>query len=150
MPGERRVSRSRVVDAPPSTVFALLTDPRKHPLLDGSGTVKQSLSGPDRLELGSRFGMRMNRVAPYVILNEVVEYDEDRLIAWQHFGRHRWRYELAPVDGGSRTEVTETFDWSTSLAPWFIELMGYPARNAGGMEATLERLAAVVAGDTPE
>lgn len=147
MPPERQVSRSRVIDAPPSTVFRFLVDPRKHPLFDGSGSVKETLSAPDRLELGSRFGMRMHVLVPYVISNEVVEYDEDRLIAWRHFGHHRWRYELTPVDGGARTEVTETFDWSTSRAPWFIELMGYPDRNAAAIETTLERLALLAEGE---
>lgn len=85
---------------------------------------------------------------PYVISNDVVEFETDRLIAWRHVGHHRWRYELAPVDGGRRTEVTETFDWSTSRAPWFIELMGYPAKNAASIEATLERLADLVATST--
>ena len=145
MANERKVSRSRVVDAPPSAVFALLSDARKHPEFDGSGSVKATLSAPDRLQLGSKFGMRMHVMVPYVMRNEVVEYEPDALIAWQHFGHHRWRYELKPVDGGTRTEVTETFDWSTSRAPWFIEAMGYPAKNAKSIEATLERLADVVA-----
>lgn len=144
MAAERKVSRTRVIDAPAGAVFALLADARKHPLFDGSGSVKETLSAPERLELGSKFGMRMNILVPYVISNEVVEYEPDRLIAWQHFGRHRWRYELTPVDGGARTEVTETFDWSTSRAPWYIELMGFPARNAKAMDKTLERLAEVV------
>ncbi|HVF21270.1 MAG TPA: SRPBCC family protein [Mycobacteriales bacterium] len=145
MASERKVSRSRVIDAPPSTIFALLSDARKHPNFDGSGSVKATLSAPDRLEMGSKFGMRMHVMVPYVMSNEVVEYEPDALIAWQHFGHHRWRYELKPLDGGRRTEVTETFDWSTSRAPWFIELMGYPAKNAQSIEATLERLAEVAA-----
>ncbi len=147
MAKDRRVSRSRVIDASPSAVFALLTDARKHATFDGSGSVRDALSAPDRLELGSRFGMRMHVLVPYVISNEVVEFEPDRLIAWQHFGHHRWRYELTLVDGGRRTEVTETFDWSTSRAPWFIERMGYPARNATSMDATLVRLAAALADD---
>lgn len=147
MTEERRVSRSRVVDATPAAVFAVLADARKHTLIDGSGSVKGTLTAPARLTLGSKFGMRMHVLAPYVISNEVVEFEPDALIAWRHFGHHRWRYELSPVDGGTRTEVTETFDWSTSRAPWFIELMGYPQRNAAAIEATLERLADVVGRD---
>jgi hypothetical protein len=81
---------------------------------------------------------------PYRITNTVVEYDENRLIAWQHFGKHRWRYELEPVDGGSSTKVTESFDWSTATSPKAIELMGYPKRHPANMEATLERLAEMV------
>ena len=143
MATERKVSRTRVIDAPASVVFELLSDARKHPLFDGSGSVKSTLNAPDRLELGSRFGMRMHLLAPYVISNQVVEYEKDALIAWQHFGHHRWRYELTPVDGGTRTEVTETFDWSTSRWPWYIERMGFPEKNARSIEATLERLAEV-------
>lgn len=143
MTAERKVSRSRVIDAPPSAVFALLSDARRHPDFDGSGSVKATLSAPDRLVLGSTFGMRMHVLVPYVMGNEVVEYEPDALIAWQHFGHHRWRYELTPRDGGTRTEVTETFDWSTSRAPWFIELMGYPEKNGKSIDATLERLAEV-------
>ena len=72
----------------------------------------------------------------------MVEYEEGRRIAWQHFGKHRWRYELEPVEGGTR--VTETFDWSTARVPKAIELMGYPAKHVPNMEKTLERLAEVV------
>lgn len=79
---------------------------------------------------------------PYRISNEVVEFEENRLIAWAHFGGHRWRYELEPVDGA--TLVTESFDWSTARIPLAIELMGYPKKHPANIEATLERLAATV------
>ena len=97
-----------------------------------------------RLSLGSKFGDEHAHRAPLPISNEVVEYDKNRLIAWQHFGKHRWRYELEPVDGG--TKVTETFDWSTARGPKFIELMGYPKKHPANMDKTLERLEAVVTG----
>ncbi len=48
------------------------------------------------------------------------------------------------MDGG--TAVTETFDWSTSRAPIALEVMRVPARNKRSIEATLERLAAHLAG----
>jgi hypothetical protein len=70
---------------------------------------------PEPLRLGTKFGMNMKIGVPYLITNTVVEYEQDRLIAWRHWGRHRWRYELEPVEGG--TEVTESFDWSTALCP---------------------------------
>lgn len=134
----RSVSRSAVVPAPPRTVFDLLADPRRHAEIDGSGTVKGQVRGPERLGLGSRFGMRMRLGVPYVITSEVVELEPDRRIAWRHLGHHVWRYELEPVEGGTR--VTETFDWSTSRAPRVLELLGYPARNLRGIEGTLARL----------
>jgi hypothetical protein len=53
-------------------------------------------------------------------------------------GGHRWRYELEEVDGG--TQVTETFDPSTSHAQWLLSLMGSDKHNTTSIEATLVRL----------
>ena len=141
--GDRSVSVSRVIPAPPDAIFAVLTDARRHAEIDGSGTVRASRGRePEPLVLGSRFGMDMKMGIPYRMTNEVVEYEPDRLIAWQHWGRHRWRYELRPVEGG--TEVTETFDWSGALSRRYIELAGWPRRHPPAMAATLERLEEVV------
>jgi len=141
---ERQVSVSRVIAAPPEAIFAVIADANRHADFDGSGSVKGATGDPAPLELGTKFGMSMRIGLPYRIQNEVVEYDKDRLIAWQHFGKHRWRYELEPVEGG--TKLTETFDWSTARSPKFIELMGYPKKHPENMTKTLERLEAVVTG----
>jgi hypothetical protein len=139
----RVVSVSRFIPAPPEAIFAVLSDASKHALIDGSGTVQASRDAePEPLRLGSKFGMDMKMGMPYRITNKVVEFEPDRLIAWQHFGRHRWRYELLPVEGG--TEVTESFDWSTSLFPKGIEMAGYPDKHPPSMEKTLERLEELV------
>jgi uncharacterized protein YndB with AHSA1/START domain len=138
----RLVSASTTVAAPPEVVFAILADPRQHPRIDGSGTLQGTVSGPERLSKGAEFGMDMKMYGlPYKIRNRVVEFDEGRLIAWRHFGGHRWRYELEPVDGGTR--VTETFDYSRYNALWAkgIELARFPERNRAGIEETLVRLA---------
>ena len=136
---ERRVSATRFVAAEPREVFALLQDPAKHASFDGSGMVQASRGASQLLTLGSRFGMSMKMgPLPYRISNRVVEFEQDRLIAWAHFGGHRWRYELEPVDGG--TQVTETFDWSTAKFPPFIERAGYPKKNLAAIERTLDRL----------
>jgi uncharacterized protein YndB with AHSA1/START domain len=139
---DRQVSRSIEIDAPPATVFGLLADPRRHPDFDGSGTVRSAISGPSRLSLGSTFGVAMRIRLPYRISNTVVEFEEDRRIAWRHFGRHRWRYELDPTAGGG-TRVTETFDWSTSLGPALIDRTSFPTVNARSIEETLPRLKAL-------
>src|SRR4051794_28589814 len=118
---KRQVSGTKVVATTPDRIFQLLVDPAQHPLIDGSGTVRAARAGgPDRLSLGAKFGMDMRMGAPYKIENTVVEFEEDRLIAWRHFNGHRWRWELEPVDGGTR--ITETFDWSTAKAPILISL----------------------------
>lgn len=137
---DRSVSVSRVIAAPPEKIFDVLATPSGHAVIDGSGTVKGEQVGPERLsKVGDRFGMKMKMYGvPYKMSSNVVEFEENRLIAWAHFGGHRWRYELEPVEEGTR--VTETFDWSTAKAPKFIELMGYPKKHPAAMEKTLERL----------
>ncbi len=142
----RKESVERVIAAPSEVIFDLVADPRRHQDFDGSGTVRSMVSGPDRLSLGARFGMSMRMGVPYRISNVVVEFEEGRKIAWRHFGRHVWRYELESRDGGKSTLVRETFDWSHALFPPALELMGVPAKNRAAMEATLERLDNLVAG----
>ena len=140
---ERVVVVQRFIAASPAAIFDVLADPTRHPEIDGSGTVKATHGRtPERLSLGAKFGMDMRLGVPYRVRNTVVEFEEDRLIAWRHVGKHIWRYRLEPVDGG--TDVTEEFDYRKALSPWFIELMGYPKRNEPEMERTLGRLADAV------
>ena len=112
---DRTVSRSRVINASPEAIFAVLSSPAGHQRIDGSGTVRGAIEGPDPLTLGDRFRMNMRMGVPYKMWSEVKEYEENQLIAWAHFGKHRWRFELEAVDGG--TKVTHTFDWSTAISP---------------------------------
>ena len=100
---ERRVSATRFVAAEPREVFALLQDPAKHASFDGSGMVQASRGASQLLTLGSRFGMSMKVGVPYAISSKVVEFEQDRRIAWCHLGRHRWRWELEPTDDGPST-----------------------------------------------
>jgi uncharacterized protein YndB with AHSA1/START domain len=140
--GKRQVSITRTIATTPDMIFELLADPSKHPLIDGSGTVRVAREGsPVRLELGSKFGMEMKMGATYKITNTVVEYEENRLIAWRHFVGHRWRWQLKPVEAG--TEVTETFDWSTARSPFLMGLSPFPKKNKEGIENTLTRLSAM-------
>jgi uncharacterized protein YndB with AHSA1/START domain len=148
---ERVVSVERVITAPPERIFDLLADPSQHARFDGSGTVQRYRGEAQRLQLGATFSMSMRVGVPYVIRNTVVEFEEGRLIAWRHFGRHIWRYRLEPVpeaEGGG-TRVTESFDWSGALWPQGIELLGYPKRHPAAMEATLEGLAAASEDELP-
>jgi hypothetical protein len=131
------------IDAPAAGIFGLLTDPSAHRRFDGSGTVQGLVTGPTRLELGSRFGMQMRIKVPYRTLNEVVEFEQDRRIAWCHFNHHRWRYELEALEGGG-TVVTETFDGSTARFPASLLLMDAYRHNQVAVAKTLVRLKALV------
>jgi uncharacterized protein YndB with AHSA1/START domain len=145
--GQRAVTVERTIPAPAHRLFDLVADPAMHPLIDGSGTVKAVADGaPHRLAPGVRFGMAMRIGTHYRITNTVVEFEEGRLLAWDHMGRARWRYRFEPLDGGRSTRVVETWDYST--APRWLGLalgvLGFRRRNRRGMERTLERLEAQV------
>lgn len=141
------VSRSVIVDVPADRVFDILADPRQHARFDGSGSVRGSVSGPERLSLGSSFRMDMRLGVPYRVSSTVMEFDEGRRIAWAHLGGHRWRYELEPLEGG-RTRVTETFDGTYARSARALRLIDAYRRNARGIEETLPRLKAYAEGET--
>ena len=118
--GNPRIKAARiVVNASPAVIFNILANPHRHYEIDGSKTIKSNLSGPERLKLGSKFGMSMHLGINYRIMNQVVEFEENKVIAWRHLGRWRWRHELREL-GEGKTEVTETFDGT--YAPWLSQL----------------------------
>jgi uncharacterized protein YndB with AHSA1/START domain len=146
------VSVERVIAAPPEAIFDLVGDAAKHPLIDGSGTVKQVKEGaPERLSLGSTFGMDMKLGMKYSMVSEVIEFEPNRRIAWQSkpkgmggrlAGGRIWRYELEPVDGG--TLVRESWDVSQDKQRAVLRVGPTPKRTKTAMEKTLERIAELV------
>ena len=148
------VSVERFVKAPAATVFSLLSDPSRHRDIDGSGTLRDAVQGPTQLSLGARFGMNMKAGAPYTMVNEVVEFEQDRRIAWQArpdvewatrlIGGRIWRYELEPQPGtGGGTLVRETWDISQERVPALV--WGLRGLTRKAMERTMDRLTQVVA-----
>ena len=143
----------RVIPAPPEKIFALLADANRHQDFDGSGTVRAPHEGtPKKLQLGSKFGMNMRIVMPYSMVSKVVEYEENRRIAWQPrpaypivnrlAGGRIWRYELEPVEGG--TLVRESWDISQEAALTKPTVRAAAGRTRTAMEKTLERLEQLV------
>ena len=142
----RLINDSRVVPAPAGEIFALLADPARHPEIDGSGTVRQLLSDPGPMQLGSEFTMAMKLFGrSYKMTNTVVEFEENRLIAWRHWGRHRWRYQLEPVEGG--TLVTETADYSRTRFRQLVMIVHTPKRLKASIASTLDNLVARFSSD---
>ena len=68
---------------------------------------------PARLSLGATFTMRMKMGVRYETRNVVVDFEENRSIAWHHVARFVWRYDLEQIAGG--TQVTESFTYDK---PW--------------------------------
>src|SRR5882724_2791924 len=149
MPTNDTESIERVIASPPEPIFALLADPHRHPEIDGSGSVKSAIDGPTRLTLGAKFKMAMQQGIKYSMVSEIIEFEENRRIAWQTrpankrgalFGGRIWRYELEPTADGTR--VRETWDISQEK----IKMMARPVRKKTrkSMEQTLARIEAIV------
>ena len=132
--------------AAPGLIFEVLADPRQHSKIDGSGSVKAArVSAPPRLSLDAKFTMDMKIGVPYKMTNTVVEFEENRRIAWRHLGGHIWRYILEPVDGG--TKVVEQFDYNGSKSVLILKLRGSMKSNEKFMTKTLENLEKNFAGN---
>lgn len=119
-------SASIIINAPVATVFDVVANPNMHPIIDGTKSVKSVIKAPARLALGDKFGMNMEIGVKYRITNTVVEFEENRLIAWRHLGRWIWRYEFKEITP-NQTVVTESFDGTkTPLNLWLKARKAYP------------------------
>lgn len=135
------ISASADVDAPASEVFDFIRRPANHAVISGDHTVRGSRSGPEVLSAGDTFGMNMKLGVPYPITSKVKEFEQDRLIAWSHFGGHRWRWSIEPLDD-DRCRLTETFDLSTSKFPAGLRAVGFPKRHHDNVARSVANVAA--------
>ncbi|RYJ05301.1 MAG: dimethyladenosine transferase [Actinomycetales bacterium] len=140
-----QVHVERVIEAPASAIFAVVADASRHQEIDGSGTVQGVKRPGEPLRLGSEFGMSMKMGVPYTTKNVVVEFEQDRLIAWKTtglggvIGGRIWRYELEP--SGDSTLVRETWDVSQDKQKFFLKKGSMPDNTGKAMTKTLKRLA---------
>jgi uncharacterized protein YndB with AHSA1/START domain len=145
------VAVERVIAAPPEAIFDLLVYPERHKDIDGSGTLQGVKGTSERLKLGSTFGMSMKMGMPYSMSNTVIELEENRRIAWQTRGGGKigskvggriWRYELEPVDGGTKVRESRDISQESPLTKWMVKRSGDHTRK--DLEATLDRIQAMV------
>lgn len=157
---EKRQVVSDTVDAPPEKVFAVLSDPARHPEIDGSGMCAASSDGPITA-VGQSFVMDMYRegLGNYQIRNKVVAFEPGRRFVFEPSletsnetvdgllngikpGGHTWGFDLEPT-GDGRTVVTHTYDWTNI----YDERYGafFPFITPEEMAATVARLGEVAA-----
>ncbi|MBA3282487.1 MAG: SRPBCC family protein [Acidimicrobiia bacterium] len=143
------VTVERLIPAPASEIFDLIADPGRHQEIDGSGSVRDAKGKAkgQRMSLGSTFGMSMKAGLPYSMNNTVIEFEEDRLLAWQTrgpgpigklVGGRIWRYELEPVKGG--TLVKESWDITQESPLTKLGVRALGKKTAENMSATLVRI----------
>ena len=146
------VTVQRVIPASASAIFDLLVDPARHVEIDGSGTVVAPRSDrARRLGLGDSFGMDMKLGVAYATRNVVVEFEENRRIAWQTLAASPldrfitgrvWRYELEPVDGGTLVKQSWDIRKEKPLSKPGVRRMA--AMTERNMNRTLERIAEIL------
>jgi uncharacterized protein YndB with AHSA1/START domain len=140
--GPRIVSASREIAAPPRRIFDLIADPAQQPRWDGNDNLAEAPAGQRVRRLGDVFTMTTTKGA--IRENHVVEFEQDRRIAWlpAELGNrppgHLWRWELERI-GPSRTRVTHTYDWSQLTDQ--KRLPRARATTADKLRASLDRLA---------
>jgi uncharacterized protein YndB with AHSA1/START domain len=154
------VSVSRTIEAPAEKLFSILADPASHPLIDGSGMVREASSGAAVSGVGDVFAMKMHNdeMGDYEMSNYVVEYELNRRISWDPLLKaasreedraeighqepaQRWTFDLVPLDSGA-TLVTETYDVSRGPA-WLRKAVKGGERWRDSMTSTLAKLDAL-------
>jgi uncharacterized protein YndB with AHSA1/START domain len=148
-----RFDVSRQIEAPAATIFAVLTDPQGHVLIDASGML-QSAQGERVTGVGDRFTVHMDREAlgdlpmgKYTVTITITRFEPDRAIEWTVTGTRNppinqfYGYELEP--SGTGTKVTSYYDWS-KIEPRYREIIGFPVIADTTLKATLGILARTV------
>ena len=147
---------SRRIEAPASTIFAILANPQRHMDFDGSGMVRGAVLDRPISDVGETFTMKMNRLGDdYLMINYVVKFEPDRRIFWEPApgdpsraegddpskvgipAGYRWGYILTP-EGDDATVVTEVFDYG----PLPEELLRDGAAWINGTNTVIESMAA--------
>lgn len=145
------VAVSRRIDASAREIFDVLRDPGRHQDFDGSTMVRDT-DDPPIEAVGDTFVMRMHNdeFGDYEMRNHVVEFVQDRAIAWapkRHDSDddedwdHRWGWRLNP--DGEATVVTAFFDCTRVPESGRLVLNG-GERWRPDLERSLERLQALV------
>ena len=161
-PTSERRAQAIVVRArtavPAAALFAVLRDPRRHPELDGSATVRAAADAAPLTRVGQVFTMAMHLdlLGDYRTENHVLALEEDRLLAWttatvgQPPAGVRWSWELHSATGGTggtggtagATTVTHTYDWSGVTDPAVLARVTFPRIPADALEDSVRRLVA--------
>jgi hypothetical protein len=150
---QQRVSLTTVVQAPASAVFAIVSDPAGHVLIDGSGMLVAAPDAKKLTAVGDTFDMDMDReplgdvpeMGKYQVRNTVTAIEPDALIEWNvgTTGRtpigHVYGYQLVDAGDGA-TEVTSYCDWSGLSEKMAARIPHWPIVPASMLEKSLENL----------
>jgi uncharacterized protein YndB with AHSA1/START domain len=160
VPDERlaRVTVTRTMAASPEKVFNVVSDPKMHVEIDGSGMLMKTPKAGSLRTVGDSFEMDMDReplgdipLGKYKVLNTVTKVEPDHLFEWnigavdgEPFG-HVYGYEIVALDDGT-TEVSLYCDWS-AIADKIEGVITFPVVPAEMLEQSLANLERIVTDD---
>ena len=155
---EESVSATTTISTSAETVFAVLADPSRHAVIDGTGRVRGSLDGQRLTGAGQIFRVAMYHEnhpdGSYEMANQILAFEPPRVISWKpgyvsqatgklEFGGWVWRYDLTQL-GPGETKVTLSYDWS-AVGPIPRQHIQFPPFPADHLDNSLSHLAAIVA-----
>ena len=148
-----RMEVQRTIEADPAAIFAIISDPQGHVVIDSSGMLLDA-EGERVGAVGDSFVVHMDREAlndyplgKYDVTVTITAFEPDREIAWTILGQirpqigHVYGYRLEPTDDGAL--VTSYYDWS-NIDPVWREAGIFPVISEGALRATLGILARTV------
>ena len=152
MTADKRITVQRTINAPSQAVFDVLSNPARHPELDGSGFVVSD-DRTDRITgSGQVFTMNMtgdHMGGDYQTDNHVTGYDPNHLLAWKTAPAGteppgwEWTWELKS-QGSDATDVHLSYDWSKVTDQALLDKIKFPLVEQTQLEESLNRLAAAV------
>ncbi|MGD0068801.1 MAG: hypothetical protein ABSB76_35885, partial [Streptosporangiaceae bacterium] len=79
------VSVAREIEAPAEQLFGVLARSANHPLIDGSGMLREATADVVLSRVGDVFTIRMHNdeMGDYEMSNHVVEFELNRRITWE-------------------------------------------------------------------
>ncbi len=152
MSDDGKMTVHRTIDASAADIFDVLSNPKRHPELDGSGFIRSDEKAERIKAVGDVF--RMNMEGPhmggeYQTDNTVSGLDHNKLIAWKTAPADtdppgwEWLWELDP-QGPDSTEVTLTYDWSKVTDKKILSMVSFPLISKEELEDSLGNLASCV------
>lgn len=141
------------IDAPPSEVWDIVSDVTRIGELSPETFEAKWVDGATGPAVGARFKghvKRNGRGPTYWTTCRVTECEPERTFEFgvETGGKvlNTWRYDLAPLDDGSATEITESFRLTPALPMkvyWTLFGWSRGKTNRRGMEQTLARAKAI-------
>ena len=153
MTTDTSITVQRTIDAGTPAVFDVLSNPERHPAIDGSGFVVSDEKTDRITATGQVFRMNMtgdHMGGDYQTDNTVTGYEQNHLLAWQTAPADteppgwEWVWELE-AQGSGVTEVRLTYDWGKVTDQALLDKIGFPLVAEDQLEESLNRLAAEVA-----